>query len=175
MIIQVRPALQAPRQSGILSHRKRFLAGYETMNVETDKSFPSESATTYIFGSSHSTCGREVVDSSVKSARASACISTCSPAIHTRFLHASLSLTTAIHLLLCRCPFLPEKEISQIPRGKGDICAKMRIYLPFQCRDCNKYFTSEADMQRHHLSRKHGVLASLEDKWKRTMEARCSI
>ena len=67
------------------------------------------------------------------------------------------------------------QKISQIPRGKGGICEKMRIYLPFQCLDCNKYFTSEADMLRHRMSRKHGVLASLEDKWKRTMAARCSI
>ena len=35
------------------------------MNVETDKCFPSESATTYIFGSAKSTLGRKPIDSTV--------------------------------------------------------------------------------------------------------------
>lgn len=66
MITQVRPALQSTAaKSHSFAQKVTFLAGYETMNVETDKSFPSESATTYIFGSAYSTVGREVVDSSV--------------------------------------------------------------------------------------------------------------
>ena len=63
-------------------------------------------------------------------------------------------------------------QMAQIPRGKGDICQHMRAYLPFACYECNKFFTSQADMLRHKVSRKHAVLAQLEAKWSKMMHER---
>lgn len=103
--------------------------GYETMNVETNNAFPSESAATYVFGFRESRHGQEKLD---------------------------------------------KFAISQLPRGKGAICEKMRGYLRLECSECNKFFTSEADRLRHTASRKHEVIASLEDKWTRTMQAKFS-
>ncbi len=112
--------------------RNEDYPGYETMNVETNFAFPSESATTYVFGFKESMDEEETLSE------------------------------------------LDKLAFSQLPRGKGEICDHMRAWLRWECRQCNKYFTSEADEQRHTASRKHAVIASLEDKWTRTMQAKLS-
>jgi hypothetical protein len=68
--------------------RHQSSAGYETMNVEMNHAFPSETATTFIFGLPQSSCGVEQLDIGTISQvpRGKVCVGS---KIYTKYMHAS--------------------------------------------------------------------------------------
>jgi len=68
--------------------RHQNSAGYETMNVEMNHAFPSETATTFIFGLPQSSCGVEQLDIGTISQvpRGKVCVGS---KIYTKYMHAS--------------------------------------------------------------------------------------